>query len=127
MREPSLVVASLAGGKEEAPLASVREHRDRNALMKAVFEELLLPTVIGLPQILDLHEDGRLPRRMAEGVIDLPRTDLEFRSDDLDVEDWPSQLMQDTLYHTLADLGLASKAAGADTLREIFDRLCEPL
>ena len=63
---------------------------------------------------------------MAEGVIDLPCTDLEFRGHDLNVEDRPSQFMQDTLYHTLTDLGLASKTAGTDTLREIFDRLCEP-
>ena len=94
--------------------------------MEAVLEELFLPAVIGFPQILDLHENGRLARRMAEGVIDLPRSDPEFGSYDLDVEDWPSEFMQDTLYHTLADLGLASKTAGTDTLREIFDRLCEP-
>ena len=58
--------------------------------MEAVFEELLLPTTIGLPQILDLHEDRRLPCWMAEGVVNLPCPDPEFRSYDLNVEDRPS-------------------------------------
>ena len=89
----SLVVLTLFSRQVETPLLTVSQDGQGHAGVEGVFKQLSV-SPLRLPHPLDLHENGRLVLRMAQGQVNTTATNGVFWCHDMDVKHGPTKLVQ---------------------------------